>query len=109
VPSSGGLKTEGSNDLQSECKKLNNNSIFNSQSKIKKNANLDFKSDDDIYYEGIGEMVPSMDELKDLLSNEPPDVKEKILGMMLTWAFHPNIQSNPLKKIYLWIKYDMLK
>lgn len=32
-------------------------------------------------------MAPSMDELKALLSDEPPDVKEKILGMMLTWAF----------------------
>ena len=79
MPSSSGLKTEDSNDLQSWYKKLNNNSIFNSQSKIKKNANLDSKSDDDIYYDGIGEMVPSMDELKALLSNESPDVKEEIL------------------------------
>jgi len=49
-------------------------------------------------------MVPSMDELKALLSDEPPDVKEKILGMILTWIFHLKIQSNPLKEIYLWVK-----
>jgi len=61
-------------------------------------------SDVDIYYDGIGEMVPLMDELKSLLSDETPDVKEKVLGMMLTWAFYPNIQSNPLKKIYRWVK-----
>jgi hypothetical protein len=87
VPSSSDLKTEGSNDLQSGDKKLNNNSVFNSQSQIKKNTNIDSKSDDDIYYDAIGEMVPSMDELKALLSDEPSDVKEKILGMILTWDF----------------------
>jgi hypothetical protein len=84
LPSSSDLKTKGSNDLRSGYKKLNNNSILNSQSKIKKNANLDSKGDDDIYYDGIGEMVPSMDELKALLSDEPLYVKEKILRMMLT-------------------------
>jgi hypothetical protein len=104
VPSSSDLKTEGSNDLQSGDKKLNNNSVFNSQSQIKKNTNIDSKSDDDIYYDAIGEMVPSMDELKALLSDEPSDVKEKILGMILTWDFSSKIQSNPLKEIYLWVK-----
>ena len=63
MPSSSDLKTNGSNDLQSGYKKLNNSSIFNSHFKIKKNANLDSKSDDDIYYDGIVEMAPSMDEL----------------------------------------------
>ena len=66
--------------------------------------NLYSKSDDDIYSDGIVEMAPSMDELKALLSDEPLDVKEKILGMMLTWLFHHKIQSNPLKKIYICVK-----
>ena len=94
VPSSSDLKTEGSNDLQSGGKELNNNGMFNSQSKCRKNTDIDSKSDDDIYYDGIGELAPSMDELNALLSEKPPHVKEKVLGMMLTWAFS---SQNPVK------------
>ena len=56
-------------------------------SKCRKNTDIDSKSDDDIYYDGIGELAPSMDELNALLSEKPPHVKEKVLGMMLTGGF----------------------
>jgi hypothetical protein len=83
--------------------KLNNKSIY-SKFKIRKNTNIDSKSNDEIYYDGIGELVPSMDKLVTLLSDKPPDIKEKILRMMLNGLFHHRIQSYPLKKIYLCLK-----
>ena len=41
-----------------------------------KNTDIDSKSDDDIYYDGIGELAPSMDELNALLSEKPPHVEK---------------------------------
>ena len=46
--------------------------------KLGSNTNIDSK-DDDIYYDGIGELVSSRGELNALLSDKPPDAKEKIL------------------------------